>query len=91
MEESGIHLETVDKRLTTKSPVMECKGLERCLDHITNITIKVVTTDASRSIKCLLGKQKFVCTIIYNLMLFRKQLSQHSSLLRCVAQSKASA
>ena len=60
--ESGtiLHLETVDKReVNYKSPVMECEGLKRCLNHIstnTACTIKELTTDASSSIIALLRK-----------------------------------
>ena len=62
MAEDGtiVHLEMIDKReVDYKSPVMECEGLWRYLDHIssnTTVTIKEVTTDASMSITALLRK-----------------------------------
>ena len=90
-QETGVIIqsETLDKReVNYKSTLMEHEGLKRCLEYVssnTNISIKEITTDASSSIKLMLGIWHNIY-INLDYMYISKGLSSNHLLFRYMAQ-----
>ena len=72
-----LHVETVDKReVDLKSPNMEREALKRSLQFLTseNITVTELVTDASSSIRKMLGYYLFTSMLDYFLIMQKETI-----------------